>query len=87
MSTQTAVEWYAEQATRLTIDFLEGRINEIQLAVQKLRLLGEAKEMEKEQHSKTFEAGNKRGWSGYPYTDNWTQPTFELHYNERYGNK
>lgn len=23
---------------------------------------------------KAFEAGNKRGWSGYPDTDNWTQP-------------
>lgn len=21
-----------------------------------------------------FDAGNKRGWSGYPNTDNWTQP-------------
>jgi hypothetical protein len=26
---------------------------------------------------KAFEAGNKRGWSGYPDTDNWTQPKFE----------
>lgn len=26
---------------------------------------------------KAFEAGNKRGWSGYPNTDNWTQPKFE----------
>ncbi len=23
---------------------------------------------------KAFDAGNKRGWSGYPNTDNWTQP-------------
>ena len=26
---------------------------------------------------KAFDAGNKRGWSGYPNTDNWTQPKFE----------
>ena len=26
---------------------------------------------------KAFEAGNKRGWSGYPDTDNWTKPKFE----------
>jgi hypothetical protein len=26
---------------------------------------------------KAFEAGNKRGWSGYPDTDNGTQPKFE----------
>jgi len=24
--------------------------------------------------TKAFKAGNKRGWSGYPDTDNWTQP-------------
>ena len=24
-----------------------------------------------------FEAGHKLGWSGYPNTDNWTQPKFE----------
>lgn len=24
---------------------------------------------------KAFDVGNKRGWSGYPDTDNWKQPT------------
>jgi hypothetical protein len=27
--------------------------------------------------SKVFRAGNRRGYSGYPNTDNWTQPTEE----------
>lgn len=27
--------------------------------------------------SSVFDAGNKRGWSGYPNTDNHTQPTKE----------
>lgn len=26
---------------------------------------------------KAFDSGNKRGWSGYPNTDNWTMPTKE----------
>ena len=29
-----------------------------------------------------FEAGHKLGWSGYPNTDNWTQPKFEEWFNE-----
>lgn len=24
-----------------------------------------------------FEAGHRLGWSGYPNTDNWTQPNYE----------
>lgn len=31
----------------------------------------------KEDMLEAFNAGNKRGHSGYPNTDNWTQPTFE----------
>lgn len=37
----------------------------------------EEKKYTEEDMRKAFEAGNKRGWSGYPNTDNWTQPTFE----------
>ena len=29
-----------------------------------------------------FEAGHKLGWSGYPNTDNWTQPKFEEWFKE-----
>ena len=29
-----------------------------------------------------FEAGHKLGWSGYPNTDNWTQPKFEEWFNK-----
>ena len=46
---QTAVEWFAEKDTELTIQFLEGKLNQIQLAIEKLKCLQQAKEMEKEQ--------------------------------------
>jgi hypothetical protein len=29
-----------------------------------------------------FQAGNKRGWSGYPDTDNWTQPNEDTYINQ-----
>ena len=32
--------------------------------------------------SKVFRAGNRRGYSGYPNTDNWTQPTEEEFINK-----
>lgn len=47
MKEQTAVEWFAEQDNLALIDFLEGKINEIELAIKKTTILQKAKEKEK----------------------------------------
>lgn len=47
-------------------DFIEAELL-IEIISQSIPLIPEIE--------KAFEAGNKRGWSGYPNTDNWTMPT------------
>lgn len=47
MEQQTAVEWYAEQDNLATIDFIEGRINQIALVRTKATILEKAKQLEK----------------------------------------
>lgn len=49
MKKETSVEWYAQKDTELTIQFLEGKLNQIQLAVKKLQCLNDAKQMHKEE--------------------------------------
>ena len=56
---QTAVEWFAEQDTLVTIDFLEGKLNQLQLAMKKTTILENAKAMEKEMYFKFFKAGQE----------------------------
>jgi hypothetical protein len=46
---KTAVEWYAEQEVKLTLDFLAKKISELEYGLLSLELLNQAKEMEKEQ--------------------------------------
>jgi len=46
---QTAVEWFATKDTELTISFLEGNLSQIELAIEKLKCLQQAKAMEKKQ--------------------------------------
>ena len=47
MEQQSAVEWYAEQDNLALIDFLEGKINKIELVIIKTTILQQAKEKEK----------------------------------------
>lgn len=49
MSKQTSIEWFAEKDTELTIQFLEGKLNQIQLAIEKMQCLNKAKQMHKEE--------------------------------------
>ena len=85
---QTAIEWFAEKDTELTIQFLEGKLNQIQLAIEKTKCLQQAKEMEKKQIVDAF----KEGLSS-PYHQNYTLVTQEgqeqtksgQYYNETYG--
>jgi hypothetical protein len=46
---KTAVEWYAEQEVKLTLDFLAKKLNEIEYGLYKLELLNKAKQMFEEQ--------------------------------------
>jgi hypothetical protein len=88
MTQQTAVEWFAKQAEIILIDLAKNNNTfQLELCLHGLNDLEEqAKQMEEDINRKSFEAGNKRGWSGYPDTDNWTQPTFEEYYTQTYKN-
>jgi hypothetical protein len=45
---QTAVEFYAEQEVKLTLDFLANKINQVEYGIKRVKLIEQAKEMEKE---------------------------------------
>ena len=46
---KTAVEWFAEQEEKLTLEFISKKISELEYGLYSLELLNKAKEMEKEQ--------------------------------------
>jgi len=71
---QTAVEWYGEKSIILFDNFQTSKINFKEWFKQLALLLGQAKEMEKSQHEKTY---NQSFMSNFP--------TFEDYYNETYG--
>jgi hypothetical protein len=71
MSKQTAVEWFIQKDSKLTIDFLLGKITQLELAAKKATLVQQAKQMEREQIEDAFVIR--------PYTN------FEKYYNETYG--
>ena len=80
MKQQTAVEWYTEQEIKLTLDFLANKINQLDYGIKRVKLIEQAKEMEKEQ---IIEAWNVRAKIDgvLTYTDN---RTAEKYYNETY---
>ena len=49
MEQQTAVEWYAEQDTLAIINFIEGKLNQIELVKKRATILEKAKQKEKKQ--------------------------------------
>jgi len=46
---QTAVEWFIEKDSQLTIDFIQGKITQFEFAAKKAVLKFQALQMEKEQ--------------------------------------
>lgn len=44
----TPVQWFAKEDGQATIEFLEGKLSQIELAVKKTQILEQAKQMEKE---------------------------------------
>ena len=66
MKKQTTVEWFAEQDNLALVDYLQGKINEIELAIKKATILEKAKQMEKEQiNDKTNTKPNYDFINGY----------------------
>ena len=79
---QTAIEWFAEKDTELTIQFLEGKLNQIQLAIEKTKCLQQAKEMEKEQ---IIKFANK--YEEYCYNIGKSNPYVQIKSAEKYYNE
>jgi hypothetical protein len=90
MSKQTAVQWFINKDTQATIDFIEGKITSLELAVKKATFIEQAKEMEKEQIEDAYDAGvsegEMRGESDYENEDRFDSCTSSTtYYNETYG--
>jgi phage regulator Rha-like protein len=76
MKQQTAVEYYSNNIGRLVSDLVSGKITGKQFVMLEIKLVDQAKEMEKEQIMNAFdECGN--------WQDNYTDS--EHYYNETYG--
>jgi hypothetical protein len=52
---QTAVDYYSKEIGRLTSDLITGKIIGKQFVILEIKLLEQAKEIEKEQHGKTWD--------------------------------
>ena len=70
---QTAVDWFSNQSWKLKIQLENKEINMGEYAVTYVKLVDEAKEMEREQHRKTY---HQRLNSNFQY--------FEQYYNETF---
>lgn len=54
---ETAVEWFAYEDNLITIDYLEGKINQLQLIIKKKDLLHKAFELFEQQIRNAYEEG------------------------------
>jgi hypothetical protein len=79
---QTAVDWFINKDSQVTIDFLEGKITQLQLAAKKATLIEQAKQMEKEQIVNAVNVGYNMVTTSEPY-DNLHKG--DNYYNETYG--
>ena len=77
---QTALDYYSKQIGKLTADLVTGRITGKQIVMLQIKLLEEAKEMERERIIKAYNQDLMGGLSGYrKFNDG------EDYYNETYG--
>jgi hypothetical protein len=58
---QTALEFYAEQEVKLTLDFLANKINQVEYGIKRVKLLQQAKEMEKDNVCDAWDDGYDKG--------------------------
>lgn len=72
---QTAVEWFAYNDAQATLDYAEGKITELVFAVQKMAILQQALEMERQQIMDSWAHGVSAK----------NNTTAESYYKETYG--
>jgi hypothetical protein len=73
---QTALDYYSKKIGKLTADLVTGRITGKQFVMLEIKLLTQAKEMEKKQHWATWV-------NGVANAEN--EKLFQDHWNETYG--
>jgi hypothetical protein len=81
---QTAVEWFIENDSQLTIDFIQGKITQLEFAAKKAVLKFQALQIEKEQIEDAWLNGMKSEMIA-PFGLNRYRPEAEEYYNETYG--
>jgi hypothetical protein len=59
---QTALEFYAEQEVKLTLDFLANKINQVEYGIKRVKLIEQAKEMEAKQRQEDTNHGYSQGY-------------------------
>jgi hypothetical protein len=70
---QTSIEWFSNKSWKLKIQLENKEISTGEYAVAYVKLVDEAKEMEKEQHRKTYHQGLN---SNFQYFDQYYNETF-----------
>jgi hypothetical protein len=81
MEQQTALDYYSKQIGKLTADLVTVRITGKQFVMLQIKLLEEAKEMEKEQIKSAFNIGELMAHDYFYGNDECA----ENYYNETYG--
>jgi hypothetical protein len=76
MKKQSAVEWFIEKDTRVTIDFLEGKITQLELDAKKATFIEQSKTMFEEQIEDAYRIN--------PNNEIWSNSGID-YYNETYG--
>jgi hypothetical protein len=77
MTKQTALVWYAEKESQLTLDLIDNKIKPTQYAILKTKLLIEAVHMDKDQKKEMFACGRQYQLTG--------EGTFTQVHEELYG--
>lgn len=78
MSKQTSVVWYAKKDAEITIKYLEGKLNQIELAIEKTKCLEQAKQMHQQEIEDAFAKGQESLQYKFPLSK-------ENFYEETYG--
>jgi len=77
MKQQTAVEWYVEKEIKLTLDYIENKINDLEYGIKRIKLVEQAKEMEKEQIIKAYNTSFLLRDKPYSTAEKYYKQTYE----------
>lgn len=78
MNKQTSIIWYAKKNAEITIQFLEGKINGVELKIEKTKCLEQAKQMHQQEIEDAFAKGQESLQYKFPLSK-------ENFYEETYG--